>query len=320
MRKILGIVGALGVACLLVAAWANARPAAGPGRNLPGPGGGPRGLNQPGPGTTRAPRPSTLSGVQSRSRAAQFQKFMNTGNAKNWQASIQSARSNWQQYWNNYHGPKPFTPAWYAQHPNAWKATHPYAHPGAAVTWVGLATWLGLTTTATPAPANYETYTETTVYDTDDGVMVSTTDTTVDVNDADGQRQAQQAAQIASRGATEEQNVEWLSLGVFGLLSNGQTQSNLTMQLSVSKNGMIRGTYYDLLSDTTRTVQGSIDKTNQRAAWYITTNPTVVFETRLNNLTENAGPVSIHFGEKQTQKWTLVQLNTEAGSNATHVD
>jgi hypothetical protein len=39
---------------------------------------------------------------------------------------------------------RPFTPAWYADHPKAWQATHPHADVVAAAGAVGLARWLAV--------------------------------------------------------------------------------------------------------------------------------------------------------------------------------
>ena len=45
----------------------------------------------------------------------------------------------------NASGPAPFSPAWYAQHPNAWQITHPHAGEAVvAVTAVGLASFMAI--------------------------------------------------------------------------------------------------------------------------------------------------------------------------------
>ncbi|MBN2578511.1 MAG: hypothetical protein JXB10_05920 [Pirellulales bacterium] len=288
MKKTLAVVSMMTVACLLIAAWVAAQP--GTGTNS--------GTTQPGMNTQGTNNNSSTNAA-----------YYSRPNVAAWQNSTQSVRSNWQQYWNNSNEPKPFTPAWYAKHPQVWKVTHPYAQTGTTVTYANLASWLGLTSTTAPEPVSYEGYSETMIYATEDGATLTSTETGVYVNNSNQQQQAQQAALLASQGNTVENNAQWLSLGVYGLVVSGQAQSNVTMQLNVSKNGTIRGTYYDLLSDTTQTVKGSVDKQNQRAAWSITTNPTVVFETTLNNLTENTAPVNVYYGNTQTQKMTLVPMN-----------
>ena len=43
----------------------------------------------------------------------------------------------------------------------------------------------------------------------------------------------------------------------------------LFMQLAVNKDGVIRGNYYNALSDATVPVYGQVDKKTQRAAWTV---------------------------------------------------
>jgi hypothetical protein len=328
MRKSLTLVCVLAVVCLFFAAWAEARPGTGTTRGTSG-----QGLNTQGTdNSTRTPvsnfNRSKSTGSQTNAQQSQGnirpnprfntrwnKEYAKNATTKSGQAYVQSVQNNWQNYWNNFSGPKPFTPAWYANHPTAWKVAHPYTQPGVVVTWASLVTWLGLPSTATPGTGDYQGYTETMIYTTEDGTTLTSIEATVYSNNADQQQQAKHAAQVASNGDTVENNAQWMPLGVFGLVANGQIQSNVTMQLNVSKNGTIRGTYYDLLSNTTQTMKGSVDKVNRRAAWSISTNPTVVFETNLNNLTNNTGWVNIYHGNKQTQKATLVQMNTVANEN-----
>ena len=48
--------------------------------------------------------------------------------------------------------------------------------------------------------------------------------------------------------------------------------------------------------------------TAQRAAWSVGDKKTVVFETGLNNLTQDHTTVLIHYGTESTQQITLVRL------------
>ena len=51
-----------------------------------------------------------------------------------------------------------------------------------------------------------------------------------------------------------------------------------------------------------------MDRKSQRAAWSVGDKKTVVFETGLNNLTQDETTVLIHYGAESTQQMTLVRL------------
>ncbi len=77
------------------------------------------------------------------------------------------------------------------------------------------------------------------------------------------------------------------------------------VQLAVSKEGTVRGTYYDLVTDKEQTIQGAVDKNTQKVAFTAGDNGKVVFETGLANLTQDAGPVALYFENGATRPWTL---------------
>ncbi|MBI3839322.1 MAG: hypothetical protein HY288_15495 [Planctomycetia bacterium] len=54
--------------------------------------------------------------------------------------------------------------------------------------------------------------------------------------------------------------------------------------------------------------QGAVDKKTQRVAWTVGNKGPFVFETSLPNLTQAAGPVSLHFQNGQTRQWNLARL------------
>src|SRR5262249_10312920 len=83
---------------------------------------------------------------------------------------------------------------------------------------------------------------------------------------------ADQAAAFVDRGrqAQAAPAEEWQSLGVFGMIQGEQdTVSNHIFQLAVNPAGIIRGNYYDAMSDSTMPVYGAVDQKSQRAAWSI---------------------------------------------------
>ncbi len=125
----------------------------------------------------------------------------------------------------------------------------------------------------------------------------------------------QQAAAIASNvpeidNATADK-MEWMPLGVFALTQDGVNESNLTLQLAVSKDGMIGGTLQNESTSSTRPVEGAVDKKTQRAAWSPTDgkNIDVVMETSIYNLTKDQCSALVHFGANETQKWIMVRLD-----------
>ena len=112
---------------------------------------------------------------------------------------------------------------------------------------------------------------------------------------------------------TEEQatEVEWMPLGVFAITQEGVSSSSMYLQLAVSKDGIIAGTFYNEATGATHPVEGMIDQETQRAAWRCSDgeNPDVVMETGIYNLTQDQAEVLVHFGPDVTQTWTLVRLD-----------
>jgi len=188
--------------------------------------------------------------------------------------------------------PQPFTAAWYADHPQAWQYTHPHADAWVAATWGAVTGWVaGVATT----PVSYG-YSESVVYV--QGEPAPTTSAPV---------QAQQAQQLSQsyQAASDEQ---WMPLGVYALVQEKDTKAQMLMQLSISQSGKISGSYYNVLSDNSQPLHGSLDLKTQQAAWSIAENSQVVFQTDLNSLTQAEAPVLVHYGDGESQQWTLVRL------------
>jgi hypothetical protein len=87
-----------------------------------------------------------------------------------------------------------------------------------------------------------------------------------------------------------------------------ETDANNVFQLAIDKNGVIRGNYYNALSDTTTPVYGSVDKKTQRAAWLVGDHKDTVYETGIGNLGEKETTLLVHFGKERTQQWIFIQL------------
>lgn len=193
-----------------------------------------------------------------------------------------------------------FTPTWYRAHPTAW---WPRAWTG-PVFWRGVA-WGTLATTCGYAvrPAIYD-YGTTVVYEDNNvyynGEMVGT-----------AEQYALQATDIATKAQDFKpaENEEWVPLGVFGMVQGEEKDANNIFQLAINKDGVLRGNYYNALSDTTVPVSGFVDRTTQRAAWTVRDRKDTVYETGIGNLTQPQTTMLVHFGKDRTQQWTLVRLD-----------
>ena len=138
----------------------------------------------------------------------------------------------------------------------------------------------------------------------------------VDGNEAcSAEAYAEQAIQIAgSAPAVEEEQVEWLPLGVFALTHEERGEPDMFLQLAVSKEGIIAGTYSNVITDTALPVEGMVDQKTQRAAWTIGDNENIAMETGIYNLTEDQTTVLVHFGPEQTQQWLMARLEEPESS------
>ncbi len=112
---------------------------------------------------------------------------------------------------------------------------------------------------------------------------------------------------------TEVKEGEWMSLGVFALAHQKTGEPNMFLQLAVNKDGIISGSYYNESSEKAHTVQGSVDKKTQRAAWTIGDNKNTVLETGIYNLTKEETQVLVHFGKDKTQTWFMVRMEDPEG-------
>jgi hypothetical protein len=127
---------------------------------------------------------------------------------------------------------------------------------------------------------------------------------------------AQQAETIAtSAPAVNEAEAEWMPLGVFALTQDGQSSGadpSMFMQLVVSKEGIVAGTFQNTGTDTTGELEGMVDKKSQRVAWTAKGKKRPLVETGVYNLTEDTAPVLVHFEDGQTQQMLLVRLEEPA--------
>jgi hypothetical protein len=82
------------------------------------------------------------------------------------------------------------------------------------------------------------------------------------------------------------------------------------LQLAISKEGVIAGTFYNESTGATHPVEGMVDENTQRSVWKAAdgSNADIVMETGLYNLTQDQAEVLVHYGPDQTQEALLVRL------------
>ncbi len=208
----------------------------------------------------------------------------------------------------NYNHWGVFGRPWYANHPGAWFAAGWGA--GAvwrAATWGSLGAWMGYY----PAqPVDYD-YGNTVVYQ-DNSVYVDGQD------EGSAEQYYDQAADLANAGAQANAPADgdWLPLGVFALTRPDQSKSDVTIQLAINKDGVIRGNSDDTATGKVQVIQGSLDKQTQRVAFTVGDNTSTVVETGLYNLTQEEAPALIHFGKDRTEQWLLVRLTNPDAEQA----
>ncbi len=192
-----------------------------------------------------------------------------------------------------------FNQGWYVSHPGAWRAA----------AWTAAAYWRWAPYSTVSTFCGYPE--EPVVYDYGTSV-VYVEDRVIQSGELVGtaEEYANQATAIAAVGqaAKPPEQEEWQSLGVFALVQGEEKEANNIFQLAINKEGVIRGNYYNGLTDTTLPVVGSVDKKSQRAAWMVGDKKEPVYETGLGNLAQAETSLLVHFGKDRTQQWTLVRL------------
>jgi len=197
-----------------------------------------------------------------------------------------------------------FTPTWYTAHRGAWTTAALAASAWAPASWGSAADWVGCDF----LPEDYD-YGSTVLYQ---GGNVY-----VEGQPAGSAAQYyDQASSLATSGdANQDDQADWLSLGVFGMVQDQQTDPTMIFQLAVNHQGIIRGNFYNTMTDATLPVHGAVDKKTQRVAWTMGDNKSTVVDTGLANLTKDEGPALMHFGKDRTQEWLLVRLKKQSENN-----
>ncbi len=193
-----------------------------------------------------------------------------------------------------------FTPRWYASHPGLWFAAGWTAgRIWAAPAWSSVSSFCSY-----PSEPTYYDYGETVVYSNDTVVINGETE-------IPAAEYSQQATDLAAAGAAakvEPKADDFQPLGVFAMVGEGEEKSTNLFQIAVSKDGVIRGNYYNALTDTAEPIYGSVDKKTQRAAWTVADRKFPVYEAGIANLTRAETTVLVHFSKDKSQQFTLVRI------------
>jgi hypothetical protein len=105
-------------------------------------------------------------------------------------------------------------------------------------------------------------------------------------------------------------------------MQKGVTETHRYMQLAVTKDGVIGGTYFNETTNTSRPLQGTVDKKTQRAAWTFADgkNTDTIAETGIYNFTKDTTPVLVHFGADKTEQIDLMRVEAPKGDAGAAVD
>jgi len=202
-------------------------------------------------------------------------------------------------YYNAFH------PGWYARYPGAWfaagwTAARIWSAPG----WGAVASYGSY-----PAEPAYYDYGESVVYSGDTVTLNGETE-------IPAEQYAQQATDLAEVGKAtpdEPKPDDFELLGVFAMVQDGEEKSTNIFQLAVNKDGLIRGNYYNALTDTTEPVYGSVDKKTQRAAWTVANRKSPVYEAGIANLTKDETTMLVHFSKDNRQQFMLIRIQQPEG-------
>ncbi len=85
------------------------------------------------------------------------------------------------------------------------------------------------------------------------------------------------------------------------------------LQLAVSKEAIVAGTYFNAQTSEYVAVQGGLDKETQRVAVTVGDKEDVVIETGMYSLTQEQSSALLHFEDGTIQNWILVRMADPQG-------
>ena len=210
-----------------------------------------------------------------------------------------------------------FGPNWWSLHRPAfwgWHHWHQWNHPWrfwwTRPTFFNVAGWF-----AWRAPATV--WAQPIFYDFGPGGNVVFQDNRVFINGEDVSsvgEMAESAAELATVDPPADDETadaaEWMPLGTFAVSTNeNEGEPTRFVQLAVSREGIISGTFYNEQTDVAQTVIGQVDPETQRVAMRLSDDDQLVAETGLYNLTLDEVPVLVHFGPEKHEFFLLVRID-----------
>jgi len=201
----------------------------------------------------------------------------------------------------------PFMHWWahmWTKHPiwSWWRVTMPYRWAN----WGSVTSWCGYSGSYAQ-PVSYEY--------SDQGVYANGQEVQVD------DEYSKQARELAKAGADllqqkidaqEADKLEWLPLGVFSLCDSKDGDPTIFLQLAISREGIIAGSYANTQTNENLALRGGADRESTRLAFTIGSNDDVVVETGLVNVTEEQTSAMIHYAGTR-QNWILVRMADPQG-------
>jgi hypothetical protein len=122
----------------------------------------------------------------------------------------------------------------------------------------------------------------------------------------------QLAHSVPQIGLEQAERMEWAPLGVFAMTrSDADLPDARVVQVAVSREGVISGTYYNKELDQVHPISGMVDEQTQKVAWHFADghNPPLVMETSIYNLTQPETTMLVHYGPNDAPEvWQLVRL------------
>lgn len=150
----------------------------------------------------------------------------------------------------------------------------------------------------------------TTVYTSDNDADDSQADAIVDDQNTDATNT------LADQGATDPApDAKLLPLGVYTLAPKDQDESTASVRLALSKDGVLRGIYYDSLGAQGHPIRGAVDKKTQRVAWTVGDNKKVLFQTTLASLTHEKGALTVRDANGNSHPWTIARFEQNENEN-----
>ena len=133
---------------------------------------------------------------------------------------------------------------------------------------------------------------------------------------------SKQARELAAAGAQllqqkvdaqEADKLEWLPLGVFALCKSESGDPTMFLQLAISREGIVAGSFANTTNNENLSVQGGADRESARLAVTIGDQQDVVIETGLYNVTEQQSGAMVHYQDGTRENWLLVKMPDPQG-------